>query len=142
MAKVRYGERVANQVTAEQLQAAWSAGVAAVEKSLKREQKLVEQEQWLQRNTSHPDYLSYLSRVTVNRDVWYVEYLDPMYQAAAAFDRAVQRAGPEMETAVRDIHPYAVHGAQGLHELHRDRAVELGLPSSATDTYSEADLPF
>ena len=141
MAKVRFGNRVANQVTPEQLREAWSRGVELMERSLKREAKIVEQEEWLQRNSSHPDFSRYLTKVTVNRDVWYVDYLDPFYQAAAAYGRLCARLGEEGDAMTRDIHEYGALGAEGLHRLHAETARDRGLPGGS-ERVTDAELPF
>jgi hypothetical protein len=112
-------------VSLEQLQRAWEDAVKAMERSLKRESLIRRQEEWLQRNQDSPDYGEKMRQTLYNRDDWFVSYLQPFYDAISRYGRLVERAGPELETPMLDVHPYTMLGPHGLHQLHGERAREM-----------------
>lgn len=129
-------------VTYRQLESAWNAAVEAMERSLKRELKIIEQEAWLERNTEHKDYSDNMRKTLYNRDDWYVSYLGRFDEAVAVYGRLAERADADCECAMYDLSPWSLHGALGLRQLHSARARELGIGVGQTLGILETELPW
>ena len=144
MARIALNGRTArapsNGVTLEQLREAWTVAEKAMVVVLSQDSKLTSQEQWLERNTEHPDFLEKQRQVLWNRQAWHIDSMGGFMDKAAKFGQLARRAGPELEAPLWDVHPYASLGSDGLHRLYNEKAVDMGLIDR--DRILEEELPF
>ncbi len=112
-------------VTVEQLQATWDRALRQLDRLEARESLLQRQVEWIARNRDSDRYGEARRKHQQCVDEWYDEMLEEFYRRCAAFGRIARGLDADV---LEGIHPYAVHGVAGLHQVRADRArgVPLG----------------